>query len=146
MGLPELVPGAGLTWQVPPHIVGVFLVLGVGLYFTALRLCRRGVIPLTEAEVSSLRGRLPGALSPRVDAVGGPSRSQPRPGPTNCRAQETESSTGLDADARGFCAASLRAATDGSVFGADAAPGGREPWLGGMGGTPLRATKTIIPC
>lgn len=130
LSLPMLVLGSGLTWvgfwPVLPYVVVVFLALGVGLYFTALRLCRREVILLTEAEVIIQRGRhrveyevrLPRAWTQLVVHPGSNPSQAPRIA-LRSHGRETEFATELNADERGLCAASLRAAMAGGVFRAD---------------------------
>lgn len=130
LSLPMLVLGLGLTsigfWLVLPYVALAFVALGVGLYFTALRLCRREVILLTEDEVIIQRGRrrveyevrLPRPWTQLVVHPGRTPSQAPRIA-LRSHGREMEFATELNADERGLCAAALRAAMTGSVFSPD---------------------------
>jgi len=121
LGIPMLLIGLGLSWLgfwiVLPYTALAFLALGAGLYFTALRLCRREVVTLTDSEVIIQRGRRQVEQEVRLPRVW--TQLVVRPGYTPSHAprialrshgRELEFAAELNADERGLCAASLRAA------------------------------------
>lgn len=104
-------------WLVLPYSALAMLALGVGLYVTGLRLCRREVVLLTEDEVIVQRGRrraeqeihLPRCWTQLVIHPGRSPSDAPRIA-LRSYGRETELGVDLNADERGECAAALRAA------------------------------------
>jgi len=121
LGIPMLLICLGLSWLgfwlVLPYAALAFLALGAGLYFTALRLCRREVVLLTDSEVIIQRGRRRVEQEVRLPRVWTQLVVRPGYAPSHAprislrsHGRETELGIDLNADERDLCAASLRAA------------------------------------